>query len=79
MTGGTLDGAALLTGGQFLSGRLARFSVAGSIGFVVQVAALWLLVSLTGIHYVLATAIAVELAILVNFVWHERWTFQDRV
>jgi putative flippase GtrA len=55
-----------------------RFSVTGLIGFVVQVAALWLLVTLTPIHYVVATAVAVELAILVNFVWHERWTWQDR-
>ena len=68
-----------MTGRQFLTGRLVRFSVAGSIGFVIQVATLWLLVSLTGLHYVLATAVAVELAILANFVWHERWTFQDRV
>ncbi len=58
--------------------RLLRFSVAGSIGFVVQVAALWLLISFTGIHYLVATAMAVELAIVVNFVWHERWTWQDR-
>ena len=58
--------------------RLVRFSAAGLIGFALQVATLWLLVSWTSIHYLLATAIAVELAILANFVWHERWTWQDR-
>jgi len=68
-----------LTGMHCLSERLVRFSVAGLIGFVVQIAALWLLVTLTPVHYVVATAVAVELAILVNFLWHERWTFRDRL
>ena len=58
--------------------RLLRFSVAGLIGFLVQVAALWLLVSFTTMHYVPATIVAVELAILINFVWHDRWTWRDR-
>ena len=58
--------------------RLLRFSVAGLIGFLVQVAALWLLVSFTTMHYVPATIIAVEMAILINFVWHDRWTWRDR-
>ena len=66
------------TGEHFLSERLLKFSVAGLAGFVVQVAALWLLVTFTTLHYVVATAVAVEVAILVNFVWHERWTWQDR-
>jgi putative flippase GtrA len=73
-----LTGRHFLPGRQSLSGRLARFSVAGSIGFVVQVATLWLLISFTGIHYLVASAMAVELAIVVNFVWHQRWTFKDR-
>ena len=29
-------------------------------------------------HYCRRHIIAVELAILINFVWHERWTWQDR-
>ena len=31
-----------------------------------------------GLHYMLATALAVESAVLHNFVWHERWTWVDR-
>ena len=58
--------------------RVLRFSVAGLIGFLVQVAALWLLVSFTTMHYVPATIVAVEMAILINFVWHDRWTWRDR-
>ena len=36
------------------------------------------LVSLAGVQYPLATALAVEAAIVHNFVWHERWTWADR-
>src|SRR5688572_8510945 len=58
--------------------RVLRFSVAGLGGFAVQIATLAMLTSLLGVHYVFATIIAVEAAILMNFVWHERWTWQDR-
>ena len=58
--------------------RLVRFSMAGLAGFVVQVAALAFLVSVTSMHYLVATILAVEAAILINFVWHDRWTWQDR-
>jgi putative flippase GtrA len=58
--------------------RLLRFSVAGLVGFLVQVAAIALLVSFTPLHYVVATIVAVEVAILINFAWHERWTWRDR-
>ena len=58
--------------------RLLRFSVAGLIGFLVQVAALALLVSFTALHYTIATILAVEVAILINFAWHDRWTWRDR-
>jgi putative flippase GtrA len=28
--------------------------------------------------YLLATALAVETAVLHNYIWHERWTWRDR-
>ena len=31
-----------------------------------------------GLHYLPATAIAIEAALLQNFYWHERWTWRDR-
>ncbi len=42
---------------------------------------LLILASLTGparLHYLPATALAVETAILHNFLWHEGWTWGDR-
>jgi dolichol-phosphate mannosyltransferase len=56
-----------------------RFNVVGVFGFALQSGALFVLTH--GAHpfgYLLATAAAVELAILNNFVWHQRWTWRDR-
>jgi dolichol-phosphate mannosyltransferase len=57
--------------------RFLRFNGVGAIGFALQLAALAALVA-TGLHYLAATAIAVEISILNNFLWHERWTWSDR-
>ena len=57
--------------------RFWRFNAVGVLGFAVQLAVLALLVH-GGVHYLAATAIAVEAAILHNFLWHERWTWADR-
>jgi putative flippase GtrA len=57
--------------------RFLRFNLVGVAGFAVQIAALALLVHL-GAHYLAATALAVEAAVLHNFFWHERWTWRDR-
>ena len=84
MTGSTacreviLAGKHSLSGKHRLSGRVLRFAAAGAAGFAIQVGVLAALVDAAGIHYLVATAIAVELAILANFVWHERWTWRDR-
>jgi putative flippase GtrA len=44
----------------------------------VQLAALWILKSRLHINYLVATALAVQLAVLHNFLWHERFTWKDR-
>jgi putative flippase GtrA len=58
--------------------RFIRFAIAGATGFAVQIAVLGVLTSWAGVNYLAATAIAVEAAILVNFLWHERYTWKDR-
>ncbi len=55
-----------------------RFYTVGLGGVIVQLIALAALQKSLGLGYLTATAIAVELAILHNFLWHERWTWADR-
>jgi putative flippase GtrA len=54
-----------------------RFNGVGVIGFAIQLGVLALLLRL-GLHYLAATALAVELTVLHNFAWHQRWTWKDR-
>jgi putative flippase GtrA len=57
--------------------RTAKFAFVGAIGIVVQLAALQALTA-AGCHYLWATGLAVEAAVLHNFVWHQRFTWGDR-
>src|ERR1041385_7240671 len=59
------------------SRRFLVFSFVGVCGIGVQLLALSLL-TLAGMHYIPATAAAVTLALLHNFVWHRLWTWRDR-
>ena len=58
--------------------RWFRFSAVGAGGILVQAATLAVLLRVAGLHYLAATAIAVEASVLHNFVWHRRWTWGDR-
>jgi putative flippase GtrA len=58
--------------------RWLKFNAVGVIGIVVQLAALAVLNRLLGVPYLPATALAVEIAVLHNFAWHERWTWRER-
>jgi dolichol-phosphate mannosyltransferase len=58
--------------------RWLQFNAVGGIGIAVQLAALTLLKTVLGVHYLWATALAVETAVIHNFVWHELWTWRDR-
>jgi putative flippase GtrA len=59
--------------------RWLKFNTVGAIGIGVQLAALAILKSLLHVEYLWATALAVEAAVLHNFVWHERWTWKGRI
>ena len=56
-----------------------KFNVVGVLGFALQSGALFLFThAVPQVSYLAATAAAVELAVLHNFVWHQRWTWRDR-
>jgi putative flippase GtrA len=59
--------------------RWLKFNFVGLIGIGVQLLALTLLTSGLHLNYLLATALAVETAVVHNFLWHERFTWRDRV
>jgi putative flippase GtrA len=58
--------------------RPSAFVGVGLLGFGLQIAALAALTSLARWHWLPATLASVELAIVHNFFWHERWTWGDR-
>src|SRR5262249_19234172 len=41
-------------------------------------ASLWVLTGVAAVHYLIATPVAVTLAVVHNFVWHRLWTWKDR-
>jgi len=58
--------------------RWVKFNAVGGVGILVQLGVLTLLRSGLGMNYLIATAIAVEVTVLHNFLWHERFTWADR-
>ena len=58
--------------------RWCKFNLVGAMGMAVQLIALALLDRWTSGHYLLASAVAVELTLLHNFVWHLHFTWRDR-
>jgi putative flippase GtrA len=58
--------------------RWCKFNLVGGMGIAVQFIALFLLKGVLHFNYLAATAIAVETAVIHNFVWHEQFTWADR-
>ncbi len=58
--------------------RWLKFNAVGAMGIAVQLMALALLKSGLRMDYLSATALAVEAAVIHNFIWHERFTWADR-
>jgi putative flippase GtrA len=58
--------------------RWMKFNTVGGIGIGVQLAALAMFRSWLKLDYLLATGLAVEIAVIHNFLWHERFTWADR-
>jgi putative flippase GtrA len=55
-----------------------KFNTVGLLGMGFQLLALAVLKGGLGLNYLAATVIAVESAVLHNFIWHERWTWLER-
>ena len=57
--------------------RWMRFYLIGGVGFALQIFVSQVLKH-SGLHYMVATGLAVEAAVLHNFFWHQAWTWNDR-
>ena len=60
----------------FFTPRFIKFGLVGASGVVVNMAALWLGLRL-GLRSTAASAWAIEISILTNFVINEAWTFRE--
>lgn len=58
--------------------RLATFLSVGAVGSMVNLGVVSLGFAVLGLPYALATALAIEVSILFNFVGHYHVTFRDR-
>ncbi len=58
--------------------RVAKFGAVGAGGVVVNLALLYLLTDIAGLHYAASAFIAIEASIIFNFLLNDRWTFGDR-
>ena len=58
--------------------RFSRFSVVGFLGAALQLTLVFLLTKYVGVLTTAATLVAVEITILHNFMWHERFTWRNR-
>ena len=61
-----------------MTSRWGRFLTIGLLGFLLQVGALAALTSHLDWGWLPSTIVAVELAVVHNFIWHARWTWRDR-
>ena len=66
------------TPARALAVRWLKFNLVGGIGIAVQLLVLILLKTGLHLNYLIATALAVETAVVHNFLWHERFTWPDR-
>ncbi len=58
--------------------RWWKFNLVGALGMVMQLTALALINRWMPGHYLYASAVAIELTLLHNFVWHLHYTWRDR-
>ncbi len=66
------------TAWRSIATRWIKFNLVGGMGTVVQFLMLVMLKTGLHLHYLIATALAVETAVVHNFLWHERFTWADR-
>ncbi len=57
--------------------QFARFVIAGSCAFAINLAALYFFTDIVGIYYLISTVLAFLISFSVSFTLQKFWTFQD--
>jgi dolichol-phosphate mannosyltransferase len=58
--------------------RFGKFGIVGATGVVVNTGVLWLLTHGLGLYYLFASPVAIEIAMVTNYLLNNNWTFLDR-
>ena len=58
--------------------RALKFNIVGWMGMPVNMGMLYLLKDVAGFPLILASVIAIETAIVHNYIWHRHWTWAHR-
>lgn len=58
--------------------RMIKFLIVGVIGAGINTGFLWILTDLAGLYYLFSSVVAIEIAIMMQFMMNDRWTFRDR-
>ncbi|OYR84394.1 polysaccharide biosynthesis protein GtrA [Halorubrum sp. E3] len=56
--------------------QMRRFVVVGAITAGIQMGLLWLFVDIAGLNYLIGATIAIEITIILSYVFNNAWTFQ---
>jgi len=57
--------------------RLVKFSIVGVIGAGINTGFLWVLTDVARLYYLFSSVVAIEIAILMQFLMNDRWTFKE--
>lgn len=58
--------------------RFVKFCLVGGSGILINMCLLWVLTELAGLFYLVSSAIAIETAIISNYIFNSYFTFSDR-
>ena len=58
--------------------RFVKFGLVGTWGFVVNMFFLWFLTEKVGVYYLFSSIVAIEIALINNYVLNDLWTWYDR-
>ncbi|MFP4416307.1 MAG: GtrA family protein [Fibrobacterota bacterium] len=60
------------------AGKFIKFGLVGGSGVFVNAGVLYMLTDIAGLDYRLSGIIAIEIAIINNFLWNYNWTWSER-